>query len=131
MPGPATARSNQAYWRNEPFWAYGLGATSHVAGRRLARPRTMRGYEGFVEELEADGLAAVHASHGAEHEVGRDALTTRLMLALRTREGVDLGEISREFGEELGCAAAAASSSGSAGCMADPPHTRRPTRYTR
>jgi len=102
------SRHNRAYWRNEPFWAYGLGATSHLAGRRLARPRSMKGYQSFVEELERDGLAAVHEAHGAVHEVGREALTTRLMLGLRTREGIALPELTRDFGDELGGAAAAA-----------------------
>jgi hypothetical protein len=41
-------------------------------------------------------------------EVGRDALTTRLMLALRTREGIGESELTATFGAELAAAAAAA-----------------------
>ena len=51
QPGSRCAH-NRAYWRNEHFWGFGLGATSHVGNVRLARPRSMAGYEGFVATLE-------------------------------------------------------------------------------
>ena len=72
----------------------------------------MAQYAAFVDELEASGFEAAQVAHG-EAEVGRDALTTRLMLALRTTEGVSLAHMSDEFGPSLGqaaldaCAAAA------------------------
>lgn len=98
---------NQAYWRNAPFLAFGLGATSHLERVRLARPRAMSDYATFVDELEASGLAAIHERDGVREE-GREALSTRLMLALRTREGVREEELAATFGPELAAAAAAA-----------------------
>ena len=41
-------------------------------------------------------------------EEGKEAMTTRLMLALRTREGIEMAELRDTYGEELGEAAAAA-----------------------
>ena len=37
-------KHNRAYWANDAFWGYGLGATSHVNSARLPRPKTMREY---------------------------------------------------------------------------------------
>lgn len=96
-------RHNGAYWRNEPFWAWGLGSTSHVNERRLSRPRTMKGYEDWVGSLEAMGWKhtlvkdAVHEPFGTMEE-----LQTRLMLALRTDGGVDLSAIRGAYTESRG-----------------------------
>ena len=49
------SRHNGAYWRNEAFWGFGLGATSHVGGRRVARPRKMDDYRMYVASLEEGG----------------------------------------------------------------------------
>ena len=51
-------KHNRAYWRNEPFWGFGLGATSHVGGRRVARPRKMDDYRMYVASLEEGGWEA-------------------------------------------------------------------------
>ena len=53
-------------------------------------------------------LQAMEAAHGATREEGYDAMTTRLMLALRTREGVRVAELADRFGPELARHAAAA-----------------------
>ena len=66
----------------------------------------MPSYATFVSELEREGFAAAHETHEAVHEEGKEALTTRLMLALRTRDGIGLPELTRDYGEELGAAAA-------------------------
>ena len=41
-------------------------------------------------------------------EEGQEAMTTRLMLALRTREGISYAELAEHWGSELGGAAVAA-----------------------
>jgi len=99
-------RHNRAYWRNEPFWGFGLGATSHVGGRRLARPRRMDGYARWVDELEARGWAAQQAAGAGEAESALDELQTRLMLALRTDAGVSARELRAAYPGALGAAAA-------------------------
>jgi putative oxygen-independent coproporphyrinogen III oxidase len=127
------SQHNAAYWRNEPFWGFGLGATSHLNNVRLARPRKYAEYERFVKRLEvgeergqceerhpiggglttggalacSDGFEAEQAAHG-ELEVGRDALTTLMMLQLRTLEGCAFDELAERFGDHLGRVAAAA-----------------------
>ena len=101
------SRHNQAYWRNDAFLGLGLGATSHLAGVRLARPRTMSTYSSFVDELEATGFDAMQERDGVREE-GTEALTTRLMLALRTRDGASEGELAERFGPRLAAATAAA-----------------------
>ena len=99
------SQHNAAYWRNEPFYGFGLGATSHLRGRRLARPRAMGEYEQFVADLETSGLEAMEETHDAVHEEGKEAMTTRLMLALRTREGIPFAELTERYGDALGVAA--------------------------
>ena len=42
---------NRAYWANEPFWGFGMGATSHIGGARLPRPRIMREYSKCVPAI--------------------------------------------------------------------------------
>lgn len=49
---PFRSRHNMAYWCNKPFYGFGLGATSLVDGFRFARPRRMRDYQRYVEDLE-------------------------------------------------------------------------------
>lgn len=99
---------NRAYWRNEPFWGFGLGATSHVGGRRLARPRRMDGYAKWVGELEARGWSAQQEEGGEERESALDELQTRLMLALRTDAGISASELRAAYPGALGAAAAEA-----------------------
>lgn len=53
-PTPSTSRSahNMAYWRNEPFYAFGVGATSLIDNFRFARPTRLSQYEAYVSSLE-------------------------------------------------------------------------------
>ena len=48
------SQHNMAYWNNRPFYAFGLGATSLVDGFRFARPRTLRDYTRYVQDLETN-----------------------------------------------------------------------------
>lgn len=107
-----SSRHNRAYWRNDPFLALGLGATSHVHGVRMSRPRRFADYEEWVARLEGGGWEASAAKgledESAVREAGRDQLTTELMLRLRTRDGCDFDALRERFGEQLGGAAARA-----------------------
>ncbi|EOD18997.1 coproporphyrinogen III oxidase [Emiliania huxleyi CCMP1516] len=85
------SQHNSAYWRNEPFFAFGLGATSHLDGVRLARPRRMDAYEAFAEL--------------GVREEGVEAMTTLIMLQLRTTRGLLPAELTPRFGETLAAAA--------------------------
>ena len=48
---PFRSRCNMAYWRNEPFHAFGLCATTVVDGFRFARPRYLSDYVEYVDRL--------------------------------------------------------------------------------
>ena len=98
------SRHNLAYWANEPFWAFGLGATSYVSDRRLARPRAMNEYEAWVTALEAPGgwAEAQHSQGELEPYGGVEELKTWLMLRLRTSEGISLQELPRRYPDGLG-----------------------------
>jgi len=129
------SQHNSAYWRNEPFFAFGLGATSHLDGVRLARPRRMDAYEAFVRRLEgAEGAGRQHRAAGGQRlttrgsggaaasaagdrgfaaaqaelgvrEEGVEAMTTLIMLQLRTTRGLLPAELTPRFGETLAAAA--------------------------
>ena len=102
-------KHNRAYWRNEAFWGFGLGATSHVGQRRLARPRKMDDYRLYVASLEGEGGWEAQQQLLGEAETEAEVLQTELMLALRTDVGVNTAAIAARFPRDgLGAAAAAA-----------------------
>ena len=85
-------RHNRVYWENRPYYGFGMGAASYVNGQRFNRPRTRAEYYDWVEK------GAVVDSLPLDWE---DVLLEKLMLGLRLAEGVSLGEIKEEFGEEI------------------------------
>ncbi|MFN3653043.1 MAG: radical SAM family heme chaperone HemW [Armatimonadota bacterium] len=93
-PG-AECRHNQTYWRGEPFLGLGLGAASYAEGLRWGNTRSMQRY-----------LATACRPQGPERaweerlEV-REALGEAMMVGLRTREGISVGELSRRFGLDV------------------------------
>ena len=123
------SRHNRVYWRgDEDYYAFGLGASSRLRGVRVTRPRSMRGYSRFVEELagrgdgvprEEDGSPKASVSTSSSSRVTpppaaaaaaspaspqltptpRDVLLEVSMLRLRTRDGLDLGEVAARWGE--------------------------------
>ena len=112
-----------------------MGATSHLDGVRLARPRRMDAYEAFVRRLEgAEGAGRQHRAAGGQglttrgsggaaasaagdrgfaaaqaelgvREEGVEAMTTLIMLQLRTTRGLLPAELTPRFGETLAAAA--------------------------
>ncbi|MEB3266853.1 MAG: radical SAM family heme chaperone HemW [Cyanobacteriota bacterium] len=86
-PGHA-CRHNRVYWSGADWWAFGLGATSALGGRRLARPRTREGYRHWL----ASGAAARQAAGDGL------PLEDRLLVGLRRREGVPMNHLARQYG---------------------------------
>ncbi|MDR7994317.1 radical SAM family heme chaperone HemW [Thermosynechococcus sp. TG252] len=88
-PGFA-CRHNQVYWRNQPYYGFGMGATSYLGHRRLSRPRTRREYYQWLQSL-PESL----------NQVSPDARWDRwletLMLGLRLRDGLSLTALADEF----------------------------------
>jgi len=84
-------RHNLNYWNRGEYLGAGAGAHSLISGRRfwnLARP------DHYAEKAD-DPTAGEEDVSGAEKALGES-----LMLGLRLREGVSLGDIARECGGE-------------------------------
>ncbi|MDR5638640.1 radical SAM family heme chaperone HemW [Thermosynechococcus sp. PP42] len=88
-PGFA-CRHNQVYWRNQPYYGFGMGATSYLGHRRLSRPRTRREYYQWLQSL-PESLNQVSP------DVRWDRWLETLMLGLRLRDGLSLTALADEF----------------------------------
>ena len=112
----ARCRHNQVYWNSgrQGWYAFGMAATSHVdaAAERVARPRKMRDWESWVDAMPPLGAtlktdatwktdADVSLKTGDVAAARASALMERLMLGLRTRDGLDLDALAAEFGRDV------------------------------
>lgn len=88
-------KHNLTYWKNKPFYGFGLGSASYLGGLRFSRPRRMKEFVDYVQNLEA-GLVDCW---GNNHIDAKDLAMDVLMLSFRTARGVDL----KSFGETFGC----------------------------
>ena len=95
-PG-ARCKHNQIYWQNGGWYGFGMSATSHVDGERMARPRKMNEYYAYVNALEKGEDVGVISTGGD----GSDALFEHLMLRLRTSDGLDLENATERFGASV------------------------------
>lgn len=115
--GPASpfrSRHNMAYWRNSPFYAFGLGATSLTDGVRFARPRRLSQYTKYVADLErsCDGMESIlpdkHEHHvmkslypNVSPQSPRERLEDFLLNSFRLLvEGVRFAEVEQYFGAQ-------------------------------
>lgn len=81
-------RHNLVYWRNQPYYGFGLGAASYLNGARIARPRTRAEYYAWVQALPQAPEPPLSP---------RDGLLETLMLGLRLREGVALKPLLKDL----------------------------------
>jgi putative oxygen-independent coproporphyrinogen III oxidase len=79
-------RHNRVYWENQPFYGFGMGATSFVGGDRIARPRTLQTYYDWQPEPLCETPPQI---------------LDVLMTGLRLREGLALGSLVETFGQIL------------------------------
>ena len=93
LPGHAS-RHNRVYWSGAGWWGFGMGATSAPWGTRQARPRTREGYRQW---LERQWLEQSHPPAAADHGAAGMPFDERLLVGLRRREGVHLGQLLREL----------------------------------
>ncbi|KAL3512604.1 hypothetical protein ACH5RR_025321 [Cinchona calisaya] len=87
-------KHNFTYWKNNPFYGFGLGSASYVNGTRFSRPRKLKDFMNYVQNLE-DGVM----NCGDDSVDAKDLAMDVLMLSLRTARGLDL----KSFGEAFGC----------------------------
>ena len=71
-----------------------MSAASYQQGRRLTRPRTLHAYQRWVQAL-ADGK---DPAADLEADSMQDQLLDRVMLSMRTSDGLDLLQIEQNFG---------------------------------
>ncbi|KAJ7945761.1 Oxygen-independent coproporphyrinogen-III oxidase-like protein [Quillaja saponaria] len=90
-------KHNFTYWKNKPFYGFGLGSASFVGGLRFSRPRKLKGYTVFVQNLE-NGVV-----NFSENDIthGKDLAMDVLMLSLRTARGLDLKYFREAFGGSI------------------------------
>jgi oxygen-independent coproporphyrinogen-3 oxidase len=108
---------NQVYWAaGAPYYAFGVGAASYLAGRRFSRPKRLDAYEAWVGEFEAAGAGGQGSSSGSgggqvdllvgvpgakelPPETAEDRLLDAVMLGLRTSDGLDLAALAAAYGD--------------------------------
>lgn len=84
-------RHNLAYWQNQDWYGFGPGAHSHLGSTRFWNLRHPAKW--------AQSLQVGHRPvDGQEIITGESARLEKLLLNLRLRQGLDLGEYAREFG---------------------------------
>ena len=102
-PGGQSAH-NQVYWTSANWWGVGPGAHSHVNGRRWVNHKHPATYAKAMEEIATEeiGMEKVGMIIGEALRANTEELTTeqihveRVMLALRTRAGLSVGELDAE-----------------------------------
>ncbi|KAL9228418.1 hypothetical protein vseg_004004 [Gypsophila vaccaria] len=88
---------NLTYWKNRSFYAFGLGSASYLNGLRFSRPKKLREYKAYVENLEV-GLPAYLDNHNIDP---KDRAMDVVMLSFRTARGLDIKSFTQDFGPSL------------------------------
>ncbi|MGB3311301.1 MAG: radical SAM family heme chaperone HemW [Nodosilinea sp.] len=79
---------NLTYWRNQPYYGFGLGATSYTQHQRVGRPRTLATYAQWVKDFQATG-----GIYSEPPTPLTEQLLDRLMVGLRLKEGIGGDEV--------------------------------------
>ncbi|MBR3879516.1 MAG: radical SAM family heme chaperone HemW [Clostridia bacterium] len=80
------SRHNLKYWKREDYLGFGPAAHSFFGGVRFANSRDVEGY-----------LNGKDIKEHSEKITDRDAADEYVMLGMRLREGIDIGEFNRIF----------------------------------
>lgn len=92
-------KHNSTYWKNKPFYAFGLGSASYIGGARFSRPRRLKEYTSYVQNLELNGVLNSTETNGIID--AKDLAMDVVMLSLRTADGLDLKSFGEAFGESM------------------------------
>jgi putative oxygen-independent coproporphyrinogen III oxidase len=85
---------NLVYWKKQPYYGFGMGAASYLQGYRLTRPRKRLEYYAWV-----DGNYPYNISEFVD--TTQEQLLENLMLGLRLAQGINLEDLSQQFGTEI------------------------------
>lgn len=88
------SRHNQKYWRHIPYLGFGVGAHSFLGRRRWWNERSLIAYCKRIE-------AGLRPEVGSEELSDGDLCLESVMLSLRCRDGIHLGEFQRTHGLDL------------------------------
>lgn len=81
-------RHNLTYWQNQPYYGFGLGATSYTNHQRFGRPRTQATYQDWVTAfVAAEGQLSTPPTPPTEQ------LLDRLMVGLRLAAGIPSADL--------------------------------------
>ena len=92
-PGYA-AKHNLTYWKSEPCYGFGMGATSYLNHQRIDRPRTQKTYREWVDNFVARGGVTDDPVLPATERV-----MEQIMVGLRLRKGMSLEGVYRVYGD--------------------------------
>ncbi|MEM7727396.1 MAG: radical SAM family heme chaperone HemW [Cyanobacteria bacterium P01_A01_bin.45] len=81
---------NKVYWKNLPYYGFGMGAASYLEGKRFNRPRKTKEYYAWIDN---------GAIIDCEVTPVDEKLLDTLMLGLRLAEGINLDKLSQQFGK--------------------------------
>lgn len=87
-------RHNRVYWENRSYYGFGMGAASYLQAQRFTRPRKRREYYNWVQEFTATGKTDCPITPPEE------MLLDTLMLGLRLAEGLNLDQLTAQFGSQ-------------------------------
>ena len=93
LPGHQS-RHNKVYWKGLGWWSFGQGSTSSPWGIRFSRPKTLDGYQKWVID-QCD--KQLDKSLLCNSKTNLD-LDEKIMLGLRTKEGVNIKNLFIEQG---------------------------------
>jgi putative oxygen-independent coproporphyrinogen III oxidase len=91
QPGRA-CQHNQVYWKNQPYYAFGMGAASYLDGTRFTRPRYTQDYFEWV---------TAGCRYAPELLDQTERFLDTIMLGLRLANGLNIEQLIAEFGLEL------------------------------
>ena len=89
------AEHNLTYWKSEPCYGFGMGATSYLNHQRIDRPRTQKTYREWVDRFVALGGITEDPVLDPSERV-----MEQIMVGLRLKEGISLEDVYRVYGEK-------------------------------
>lgn len=110
-------KHNLTYWdNNKSFYGFGLGSASYTDGVRFSRPKKLKQYMSYVQDLENGVMEMCEDDYIDSNEADMDlemenyeddcvdsneAAMDVVMLSLRTARGLDLKSYREAFGSSL------------------------------
>lgn len=85
-------RHNRFYWENQPYYGFGMGAASYVAGTRYTRPKTRREYYAWLNSGVPIDVPEISSM---------DYFLETLMLGLRLAEGISLQQFQQGIIDQM------------------------------